>query len=320
MSRSAGTASDPAVVPIAFCFDQKFAAYAAVAITSALCHADARYRIYCLFPAGIEHFPAEILNLDRRFNCEIVPVIINPDSFSNWRIDEYMHFSPANYYRLLIPELIPEKKLIYLDCDLVVTCGLADLYGTDLEGKWVGACVDRKGAHTTQMSLAPGEPYVNSGVMLLDLESLRQHRPTATIIEYYQRYEKSVTWVDQCLINKFAEGRKLIIDERWNVQFNDIELHHVADTVARLDRNAIFHFSGPDKPWMDWSASRLIRLWDEYARLTGHDYETLKHRPTDVTQWRSMAIKYENEQDWKGSSDAWKNVCQILLWHIQRPQ
>ena len=43
------------------------------------------------------------------------------------------YISLATYYRLLIPELIPnEDRILYLDCDIIVRKSLSDLYNRDL--------------------------------------------------------------------------------------------------------------------------------------------------------------------------------------------
>ena len=306
------------VVPLVFCFDGNFGAYAAAAIASALANADAFYRIYCLFPGEAHEFPAEIVSLCQRYRCELHLVAVPKDAFADWRIDAGTHFSPANYYRLLIPQLIPEDRLIYLDCDLVVTCGLAGLYAHDLQGQWIGGFTDTKGRAGSQMPLAPEEPYVNSGVLLLDVAALREHRPMPVIIDYYKRFEAGVTWVDQCLINKFCEGRKSLLEERWNIQFNNIEEAEVGAAVERFDRRAIFHFSGQTKPWMEWSPNRLTELWKGYARIAGYDVGALMRRAGNLGEFSKLALKHEAEGEWEAAAGTWKSIVGFLHNHIQQ--
>ena len=48
-------------------------------------------------------------------------------------------FPPANFYRILIPELFPElTKAIYLDSDMVVVGDLGELWDIDLGDKLMG--------------------------------------------------------------------------------------------------------------------------------------------------------------------------------------
>lgn len=48
------------------------------------------------------------------------------------------------YYRLALPEVLPEKidRVLYLDVDIIVTDSLQELYDMDLQGKSIGACKD----------------------------------------------------------------------------------------------------------------------------------------------------------------------------------
>ena len=94
------------------------------------------------------------------------------------------HVSKAAYLRLLIPELLPVdcQKAIYFDTDLVVLDDVQQLWEYPLSGKPVGAVPDlgilssrrmqRQKAET--IGLQQGEPYFNSGVMVLDMAAWRR--------------------------------------------------------------------------------------------------------------------------------------------------
>jgi lipopolysaccharide biosynthesis glycosyltransferase len=311
------TSETDGAVPVALCFDKGFGAYAAATIASLLANADAVYRVYCLFSGSEEEFPQEILALARRYRCEIVRVPVPTDSFSDWRVDPGKHFAPANYFRLLIPDLVAEDRIIYLDCDLIVTCGLSALYALDLGGAWFAGCVDPKGRATSQMVLPDEDPYLNSGVLLIDLKALREHRPMAVIYDYYKRHEAGVTHVDQCLINKFAEGRKLVLPDQWNLQFNNIEARDVDAVTDAFEGKAIFHFSGPNKPWMEWTSSRLVRLWSQYARLAGLDAPALIRKAGTVGELAALAARQEAEDDWRPAAATWKAIALSLESHLR---
>ena len=54
------------------------------------------------------------------------------------------HLTPAAYYRLSIPDIVPAEleRILYLDCDMVVISDLQELWNTDLGSCWVGAITD----------------------------------------------------------------------------------------------------------------------------------------------------------------------------------
>ena len=84
----------------------------------------------------------------------------------------------AAYYRFFIEELFPQyDKEIYLDCDLVVTGDISELYNTDVENYFVAAVNDRivmsndvfKDYVRTVVGVEP-EKYFSSGILVINLK------------------------------------------------------------------------------------------------------------------------------------------------------
>lgn len=305
-------------VSLVFCFDEKFGRYASVAIASALANADAPYKVYCLYSGPAEGFPKEIHDLAQRFRCEIIKVDVPPMLFSGWKTSEA--YTQAVYHRLLIPQVVAEPRAIYLDCDLVVTCGLSALYGFDLQDSWIGGCPDLNSAANNLLGLPTHEPYLNSGVLLLDIHQLRLHRPLDVIRGIYEQNEAKILWPDQCLINKFAEGKKAVLDARWNVQMHSIPPADLAEELERREGEAVIHFTGPPKPWMEWSPTPARKLWSRYARLAGFARDELLIRASDIPQKTWVAAQRQNEGDWKAATEVWRELALTLIEHIRATQ
>jgi lipopolysaccharide biosynthesis glycosyltransferase len=302
------------VVPVVLCFDEKFGGYATVTIASALANADAHYKIYCLYSGDPAKFPRELFALANRYKCEIIKVDIPDDLFANWGTSQA--YSKAVYYRLLIPQVVAEPRAIYMDSDILVTCGLSQLLSHDLGDCWLGGCVDPTSTALKLIELPPGDPYLNSGVLLLDTEALRRHRPLSVIGEIYQQHLERIRWPDQCLINKMAEGRKAILPSRWNVQFHVFEKNNISEELARWNGGGILHFSGPTKPWMEWSPTKISELWALYARIAGIEPDALRIRATEVPQRAWVAARNEAEGDWKAAAEIWKEITYLLIEHV----
>jgi lipopolysaccharide biosynthesis glycosyltransferase len=300
-------------IPCVFCFDAAFARKAAVAITSLCVHADSPYRIYCLVSDVPDDDRRLIEAIARRFD-QTISFIDVKGAFADWQTRG--DYSAANYWRLLIPSLVPERKAIYLDCDLLVTCDLRPLFEVDLDDAWLGGRIDREAGRDSRIVRPQHEPYINSGVLLLDLDRLRSEDFLARSRATYETHAAQVQWADQCVINKAAEGRKLLLEQRWNVM-----AHEKAGTSlsaqARLepfDGTGILHFSGRIKPWHAWSSAWEAALWQSYVRLSGVPRGQPSSPPQTVTQWKDLARKLESEGDWRGASDAYRN----LATHFER--
>lgn len=96
----------------------------------------------------------------------------------------------ATYTRVLLPHILPEiKRIIYLDTDTQVLASLEELWQTDLEGNFLGAAGDnapyihRKLGTRHSMFGDQGDNYFNSGVLLMDLELMRQYHVAFKVIK-----------------------------------------------------------------------------------------------------------------------------------------
>ncbi len=64
--------------------------------------------------------------------------------------DNHIHTSVATYYRLRIPEILPQNisKALYLDGDIIVEQDLKELWNLDLSNAVLGAVEDADGVNS----------------------------------------------------------------------------------------------------------------------------------------------------------------------------
>lgn len=143
--------------------------------------------------------------------------------------------------RLALPELFPEEdRVLWLDVDTIVRKDIGPLFDTDLEGCYVGAAEE-------PIRSKEALKYFNSGVMLMDLNKLRDGKAREMIDLVNAR---EMDFPDQDAINERCRGKIKPIDPYYNsniwiVQVEDPAIRHFA-----ADR----HYE--DKP-----------LWREYERM-----------------------------------------------------
>ena len=180
------------------------------------------------------------------------------------------------YYRLTAPLLLPKSldRILYLDVDLVVINSLAELYRTDFDGNYYIACSHVKEFLTkvnqARLSLEEGVPYINTGVMLMNLELLRQELTMEQIRDTARRKMHTFILPDQDLLSVMHGDRiKLVDTMRYNL--SDLLLfHHNANPLNEqlgLDwvrQNAvIIHYYGKNKPWKKGYIGMLDALYHE---------------------------------------------------------
>jgi lipopolysaccharide biosynthesis glycosyltransferase len=129
----------------------------------------------------------------------------------------------TSWGKVLLPDLIRSKagRLLYLDCDIVVAKSLRPLFDIEM-GSNMLACVpvdkgpDFVDALNVRLSRAPGTPYFNSGVMLIDLSKWNAASGTERVLDAARRFGNSLSYPDQDALNIFANGEFLQLDRGWN--------------------------------------------------------------------------------------------------------
>lgn len=168
------------------------------------------------------------------------------------------------YYRLMVGSLFPDlQRILYLDCDLVVRKSLGPLWETSLEGKVMGAVEDQGTSEklAREKSLLGADPYLNSGMLLLDLEAWRSSEAEKRFIEFTRtRPDIPRCWHDQSLLNAVLKQEVLFLDRTWNAM--------VSNPVGLPRDPAIVHYTY-SKPW-NYTYRHVLYAEDywKYRRLT----------------------------------------------------
>ena len=224
-------------------------------------------------------------------------------------IDQYIfyicgHFSKETYYRLVLPELLPNyDKVLYLDSDMIAMDDVAKIYDENIDGYLLAACHDADTAglyngyekdkkEYTDKVLKLKEPYqyFQAGVLLLNLEEFRKRYTTKQILDF----AVSEKWqlLDQDILNKLCEGAVKYIDMSWNVMvdFAGVRINQIIALAprwlnemyheARKDPK-IIHYAGPQKPWFEPEMDFGMQFW-ECARGTAY-YEIMLGRMNRAT-------------------------------------
>lgn len=147
-------------VPVVFAFDNNLAFEAAVCISSLFDNAreSTIYDVFILYPDGQDLNRKDIdvvASSHPRHKLTYLPV---KDQFE--QAYEIRGINTLTYYRLLIPELIPQyDKVIYSDVDVIFRDDLSDIYAIELGENYLGAV-------NSLAHLDPdrGEYYTNLGL------------------------------------------------------------------------------------------------------------------------------------------------------------
>ena len=206
---------------------------------------------------------------------------VDGTKFSNVQLKN--GFPLATAYNVLAPLYLlgDESRAIYMDADMVVTEDLSPLWEKQLVSP-VGAVLD---AHIVWMAspsmwrpwkeegLEPLTPYLNTGLMLLDLDRWRADKLTERTLEYLEKYE--LPCVDQDALNLALRG----VFDQLHPRYNSMPYHHLKmlrylDTVEldliigeAITQPAVIHYhrSFFGKPWNYGCKHPGKNLWRSLA-------------------------------------------------------
>lgn len=110
----------------------------------------------------------------------------------------------STFYRLFLPTMLPKsvKRALFIDCDTLVLQSLKPLWEMDMQGKWLWGVDDCRGAaYRTNLGLKPEDNYINNGVLLIDVDAMRDNHVEKMFLEYIRDSQGDITFVDQGVQN-----------------------------------------------------------------------------------------------------------------------
>jgi lipopolysaccharide biosynthesis glycosyltransferase len=187
--------------------------------------------------------------------------------------------SAATYYKLMVPELLPDSvhQAIWLDCDIVVAEDVERLWEQDLSDRHALAVQDvvvpyvssRYGvAHYKELGIARNTKYFNAGVMLMNLDLWRKDNIAQLVIEYLKKFRDDVFFWDQEGLNAVLADKWGELDTRWNRSGSGRYVGSTRGTGEPVQEKGIIHFTGNLKPWMHQGRTPACALYFRYLDMT----------------------------------------------------
>lgn len=266
-------------IPIVFAFDKNLVMPACVCISSLLMNAnkDTSYDIFILHPANQSLNETDLVKLPEYYdNCKVTFRSVGGE-FDN--AFEIRGITTPAYYRLLIPEIIPEyDKIIYSDVDVIFRSDLSDLYSIDLAGVYMAATYDvgmnlgKDGiAHINATEgLVPGE-YIQSGFIMLNSSRLKKD---GLVTRFKEEAKKQYKFQDQDILNVVCGQNRKVLPAKYNM--TDYTFYYLnsgdeliksgyvkEEEISEAKQYGTLHFNG-HKPWKSYSIN--FDIWWEYYR------------------------------------------------------
>lgn len=283
---------------ILYQFNEKYAPYAGVSITSVLANnlQTDEIRIYILGENLTEASKSKLENLVQEYQRNLIFVdsekLIRKMKALN--MPAYRGSYAANM-RLFPDEVLDEAvdRVLYLDADTVVNAGLDELFTSDMHGKTIGMVLDSLGeSHKEQIGLSAEDEYFNSGVILFDMKKWRENRYSDKIARHVMEKRSHYPAPDQDLLNVVCKGDILRLNAEYNLQpvhavFSDKQYmqimrprtYYSAGMLVKAREQVIiyhcFRFLG-EFPWHKKNVHPYSTVFDHYlSQSPWRDYQKM---------------------------------------------
>jgi lipopolysaccharide biosynthesis glycosyltransferase len=269
-------------VHVAFAIDGNFLPWCAVAIKSCIEKASDPLTVHVLHDGSLErdaglHRLAEMV---RAGGAMLVPHAV--DSADLGPLPAVDRWGLVVWLRFLLPELLPDvDRVLYLDADVLIAGPLEPVLAVDLFGSPLGAVANvvqpSDVAHVRTIGIEDERRFLNSGVLLMDLDAWRAEGAGRALLEAARTRASDLKWPDQDVLNLVFAGRWLALHPRWNAQNTlwaapDLAARTFGPSVVEEARRspAIVHFEGPHlcKPWHALSSHPWREAWWQTLRRT----------------------------------------------------
>ena len=203
--------------------------------------------------------------------------LINIENIKKYLVVKVENFPIPIYYRLLVAKILPETvhNVLYLDADLIIRHDLSALWSVSLQEKAVAAIPNQSdcGQYWKRLGYDKNLGYFNSGVLLLNLDYIREHQLTDRFIDYIKNNSEKLLCPDQDVLNYILKDCKLTLSVRFNAQegFYRVPPERICGNVDEFEKDImnpdIIHYT-KEKPWSKKCRHPLKNVYYYYKAFT----------------------------------------------------
>lgn len=271
---------------IAYSTDENYAVHAYISLQSLLDHNRDEKEIICylidnrMSQETLNSFQT-LMNFYQNENCKRILKIIDFIPYEKIVINATPCGSLSTYGRIFLPELQGVDRVLYIDCDTIITGELRELYDEDLTDYAVAGVQDIVAFPIREkVGLRYGDRYINAGVALLNLEYWRNNDGERRCLDFIKAYGGKVPFEDQGTINGVFKGHIKIVSPKFNMMnslldysgsqisvYMDVENYYTDSeiTAAKMDIR-IVHFTAGyyQRPWYQNSNHPYAKIYLSY--------------------------------------------------------
>ena len=216
-----------------------------------------------------------------------------PDAFISNR------WPKVAFIRLFISDILDSSvhRLLYLDCDTIIQAPLAELWRTRLDGNIIAGVRDCLSfGYLENLGMDRKSPYINSGVLLIDLDQYREYHVKERVQRFIKAYAGVIRYPDQDVINAVFEGKIYTLPPQYNTltlfydfsydamcKYRKPEAYYTRRQIEQaVNSPVIIHFT---------TSFLSLRPWVENSR---HRYKEQFLYYRSLSPWKDMPLWKDN--------------------------
>lgn len=246
---------------------------------------DSSFQVFLLH-SGITDFEIKKINeLREKYNHNIIEKKVEDKYFSG---ADYKRWSKETYYRLLVNEYIPKdfERILYLDCDIIVTDSLFKFYNIDMQDKYIAAPIWENTINQgSRLGLPEGSIYFPAGFILYNLKKVNEIFNYENIKNIINKNKDRLVFADMDLLNLLLYDKVRLFKKDFYYIGEDKDFKETAPP-------SIIHYSA-SKPWHNLIRGRYDDIWLKYLRLSPYAFlYKQKYSSLKTKILRSWLVKF----------------------------
>ena len=203
---------------------------------------------------------------------ELISIAVNDMGLDNAPTTE--RYPREIYYRIFASKYLPSEldRVLYLDPDIIVNGSISELYNMPLDEYYFAAA-----SHTGEflrkfneirLNMEDESPYINSGVMLMNLELLREEQDFQDVFDFVEKHKNHLFLPDQDIISSLYGSKIYPLDTlKYNMTERLLRKQSMLEKDFNLEwvreNSIIIHYIGKNKPWKDDYKGKLNVFYKE---------------------------------------------------------
>lgn len=196
--------------------------------------------------------------------------------------------SLSQYARLFVSSDLPQdlKRVLYLDCDILINRSIKELWNLDMHGKTIAALMDAfSKTYRMNINLQPSDIMFNSGVMLIDLDKWKKQKVEQRLLTFISNKRGKIQQGDQGALNAVLSHDTYCFEPYFNsvsiyydFSYEELltyrkppEFYSEQQIRMAVDEPRIIHFTTSFlscRPWVEGCRHRYVEEWLKYKKLS----------------------------------------------------